>query len=55
MSVLRLVSKSNISPGYEPTMAAEDFSFYGQSGIPACFVLLGIGDKVRPVASITLH
>ena len=27
-------------------MAGEDFSFFGQSGIPACYVFLGIGDKV---------
>ena len=32
----------------EPTMAAEDFSFYGQGGrVPTLFTFLGIGDEER--------
>ena len=30
---------------YEPTLGGEDFSFYGQAGVPAAFVFLGIRNE----------
>ena len=31
----------------EPTMAGEDFAFYGDAGIPSTFVHLGIRDEKK--------
>ena len=42
----RLVGKSSLRLGYEPTMGGEDFAFFGQAGIPSAFVFLGSMDEV---------
>ncbi len=38
----------------EPSMAAEDFSFFGKGGIPSAFVMLGIGNATLGT-DVSLH
>ena len=35
----------NFYEDYEPTLGGKDFSFYGQAGVPAAFVFLGIRNE----------
>ena len=43
----RLLGDTERVAEVEPTMAGEDFAFYGDAGIPSTFVHLGIRDEKK--------
>lgn len=49
-----LVSVEGVTREMEPTMGAEDFSFFAQA-IPSTFYLLGQGSATKPKSSYGLH
>ena len=45
--LLRMLGGTERVAETEPTMAGEDFAFYGDAGIPSTFVFLGIRDEKK--------